>query len=151
MQQKDRDEFKERALRFAIDTNDLTEEISKQPGAYAYYAYTLAVHDTLRARAELKRKLTDAKIRLDIKRVDSRDGRSGGPTVGQIEAMVENNPEYQDTVIDVRNAEFRVQLLQADVNASAQKAAMLKLLAPMREKELRMKGYTTDGEETENR
>jgi hypothetical protein len=143
-----REELKERALRFAIDTDNLTEEVAKQPAEYAYFAHTLAIHETIRAKATLKVKLVESQIRQAIHNRDSRDGRSGGPTVSQIEAMVQNEPQYQQALVELRNAEHRVALLQADVTASAQKAAMLKLFSDMVSRETHMKGFVKDGEES---
>jgi hypothetical protein len=146
-----KEELKERALRFAIDVNNLTEEISRQPADYAYYAYTLAVHETIRAKAALKTKLVESGIITAIKARDPRDGRSGGPTVGQIEASVQNDLTYQKALVDLRNAEHRVALLNADVTASAQKAAMLKLFSELMKKESQMKGFVVDESAEKNR
>lgn len=142
-----REELKERALRFAIDTGKLDDEVARQPSEYAYYAYSLAVHETLRNKANLRVKLVESQIRILIKNRDPRDGRSGGPTVSIIEAEVQNNPQYQQAVVDLRNAEHRVALLQADVTASAQKAAMLKLLAPSFYRETQLKSYVPNSNE----
>jgi len=144
MNDKTKEELKERALRFAVNVNDLTDEISRQPADYAYYAYTLAVHETIRAKASLRVKLVESKIVTAIKNRDPRDGRSGGPTVSQIEATVQNDGTYQSALVDLRNAEHRVALLTADVTASAQKAAMLKLFSELMKKESQMKGFVVD-------
>jgi hypothetical protein len=142
---KTKEELKERAERFAINLNDLDEEAARQPAEYAYYAYTLGVHETIAAKARMKEVKIKAEIVDAIKRNDPRDGRSGGPTITQIDAMVQNDLNYQQAVADVKNAEHRVALLNADVTASAQKAAMLKLFSQRYNRETQMKGFIDDG------
>lgn len=143
-----KEEAKKRALRFAVDTNALTDEVKCQPADYAYIAHTLVVHQALAAKARLQMEVIAAKIKTAIKDGDPRSAKSGGPTLDQIDAMVKQNPQYLEALVTLRNAEDRVAHSTADATASAQKAAMLRLLSGLVQTETQMRGYQSHGKQT---
>jgi|GEM_PF-7103726 len=138
--EKDLEELKGRANRFAIDEDDLKEEVAKQGAVFAYYSYTAKTYRTLKAKAQMKLELISSRIKLKIRDADPRDGRKGGPTVSQIEAEIQNDRTYQEAFVELKNVEHTLELLEADVSASAMKAAMLRLYAADEQKEKTMKG-----------
>lgn len=141
-----REELKDRATRFVVDVNDLMGEIARQAGTYAYFSHVLASHETISAKAKLNLDAVEAKLKTIIRNNDPRSGRSGGPTNDQVEAQVRGSSEWIEAAAGLKNAQDRVAHLSADVVASAQKAAMLKLLVSLTEAERRMKGYIKAGE-----
>lgn len=144
LSQEGRDNLKERATRFAIDTNNLTEEVARQPAEYAYFAHILATHETIAAKAKMRMEAREAEVKNALRGVDSRSGKSGGPTIDALNSAVKEDQIYLQCLADYRNALDRVAHLSADVNASAQKSTMLRLLGGMVQTETQMKGYSTN-------
>lgn len=131
----DRDRIFKRAQQFAIDENNLTEEVAHQGAIYSYIANRVAIQQARRNAAKLEEKVVKAKRRLEIKG----DGSLGKLTVDDLSAYVEKDSLVLNACADHIIEQRDLDSLEADRDACKQKGDMLKLLAIDVNRELRIK------------
>jgi hypothetical protein len=135
------DTNKQRAKQFAVDLNNLINEVAVQAGTYSYIAHASATQAPIMNTAKLKVDTIAAKIKKTMKDSSPGSGKSGGFTVDYIDSSVKSNPEYVKALADFRNAETRLLHIQADERASSMKSTMLRLLGGLVEREKTVRPY----------
>jgi hypothetical protein len=109
-----------------VDRSNISEEMENQPQLYAWWA----------SLTELTRlQYNKAKMALDVYEAELdrkfREEAAGGKiTEAQMNAMIKRDPEWQKKTTDVYELKYKVGVLEAATWSFAQRADMIKALAP---------------------